>query len=130
MAEERRTYEFSRDEDAVFRRLAGAMRFVAAAMLVPAAVLVLGPAYRLVTYGASIGQGLVAVLGLLLIVMAGNLFGAAAHFRRIATTEGHDIENLMVAVREVARAYAVQRWIWIAVGLVLILALATSVTAQ
>jgi hypothetical protein len=70
------------------------------------------------------------VLGLLLLVMGGNLFGAAAHFRRITTTEGHDIENLMVAMREVARAYAVQRWIWIAVGLVLLLALATSVTAQ
>jgi hypothetical protein len=36
----------------------------------------------------------------------------------------------MIAISEVARVYAVQRWLWIALGLVLIGAIATSVTAQ
>jgi hypothetical protein len=125
-----RHYEFSPQEDAVFRRLAGAVSFVGATMLVPGAVLLLGPAYLFFTRGPSTAEGLLAVLGILLAVMGVNLFGAAQHFKRIATTEGHDIENLMRAMGEVARVYAVQRWLWIALGLVLILALATSVTAQ
>lgn len=70
------------------------------------------------------------MLGALLLVMGVNLFGAAQHFKRIATSEGRDIENLMIAISEVARVYAVQRWLWIALGLVLIGAIATSVTAQ
>jgi hypothetical protein len=121
---------FSPQQDAVFRRLAGAMRFVGAAMLVPGAVLLVGPTYLFLTRGPSIAEGALAVLGALLLVMGVNLFGAAQHFKRIATSEGRDIENLMIAISEVARVYAVQRWLWIALGLVLIGAIATSVTAQ
>jgi hypothetical protein len=125
-----RNYEFSPQQDAVFRRLAGAMSFVGATMLVPGAVLLVGPTYLFLTRGPSIAEGALAVLGALLLVMGVNLFGAAQHFKRIATSEGRDIENLMIAISEVARVYAVQRWLWIALGLVLIGAIATSVTAQ
>ena len=121
-----RNYEFSPPQDAVFRRLAGAVTFVGAAMMVPGAVLVGVPAYVFFARGPSTADGLVAMLGVLLIVMGVNLLGAAQHFRRIATTEGRDIENLMIAMRELARVYAVQRWLWIAVAVVLIVALATS----
>ena len=125
-----RNYEFSAPQDAVFRRLAGAVSFVGAAMMVPGAVLVGVPAYVLFARGPSAVEGLVAVLGVLLIVMGVNLLGAAQHFRRIATTEGRDIENLMTAMGELARVYAVQRWLWIAVALVLIVALATSLPVR
>ena len=125
-----RNYEFSPQQDAVFRRLASAVSFVGAAMMVPGAVLLVVPAYLCFTQGLSAAEGLLAVLGILLMVMGVNLFGAAQHFKRVATTEGHDIENLMIAMDEVARVYAVQRWLWIALGLVLIGAIATSLTAR
>jgi sulfite exporter TauE/SafE len=121
-------YEFSPQQDAVFQRLAGAVAFVGAAMMVPGAVLAVLPAYLFSTRGPSLGEGLVAVLGILLIVMGVNLVAAAQHFKRIATTEGHDIENLMVAMGEVARVYAVQRWLWVALAFVLIVAITTSLT--
>jgi len=121
-------YEFSPQQDAVFRRLASAVTFVGAAMMVPGAVLVAIPAYLFSTRGPSVDEGRVVVLGILLLVMGVNLVAAAQHFKRIATTEGHDIENLMVAMGEVARVYAVQRWLWVALALVLIVAIATSLT--
>jgi hypothetical protein len=102
-------YEFSPQQDAVFPRLAGAVSFVGAAMMVPGTVLVVLPAYLFAPHGPSVGEGLAGVLGILLIVMGVNLVAAAQHFKRIATTEGRDIENLMVAVSEVARVDAVQR---------------------
>ena len=120
-----RNYEFSPEQDAEFRRLAGAVSFVGAAMMAPGAVLVVVPAYLFVAHGPSVPQGLVAVLGVLLMVMGINLLGAARHFNRIAGTDGHDIENLMIAMGEVARVYGIQRWLWIALGLVLIVAVAT-----
>jgi len=76
----------------------------------------------------SVAMATLVVLGILLLVMGVNLVAAAQHFKRIATTEGHDIENLMVAMGEVARVYAVQRWLWVALALVLIVAIATSLT--
>jgi len=123
-------YEFSPTQDAVFRRLAGAMTFVGAVMMVPGAMLAGVPAYVFFTRGPSAAEGLVAVLGLLLLVMGANLLGAAQHFRRIATTEGRDIENLMIAMGELARVYAVQRWLWTAVALVLIVAIGTTVSVR
>jgi hypothetical protein len=125
-----RNYEFTPQQDAVFRRVAGAVSFVGAAMMVPAAVLLVVPAYLFLARGPSAPEGLFAVLGILLMVMGVNLFGAAQHFKRIATTEGRDIENLMIAMGEVARVYAVQRWLWIALGLVLIVAIVTNLTAR
>jgi hypothetical protein len=125
-----RNYEFTPQQDAVFRRLAGAVSFVGAAMMVPGAVLLIVPAYMFSVHGPSVPEGLFVVLGILLMVMGVNLFGAAKHFKRIATTEGRDIENLMIAMDEVARVYAVQRWLWIALGFVLIVAIVTSLTAR
>jgi hypothetical protein len=57
-------YEFSPQQDAVFQRLAGAMTFIGAAMMVPGVVLLVVPAYLLFTHGPSVAEGLLAVLGI------------------------------------------------------------------
>jgi len=124
-----RGYEFTPDQNAVFRRLAGAMSFVGAAMSVPGVIVAVTAVYLAVVKGPQVAEALGVVLGVLLLVMAVNLIRAAQHFHRIATTKGHDIENLMVAVAEMTRVYAIERWLWIAFGIVLIVALATGVTA-
>jgi len=115
-------YEFDREQNAVFSRLAGSMRFVGLAILISGGILV-SPAYRLFRPGAYIELGLLVVLGVVLMVMGANLFGAANHFKRIATTEGSDISNLMVAMKELAAVYALQRWLWIAIAIAAIISL-------
>jgi hypothetical protein len=109
-------YEFDREQNAVFSRLAGSMKFVGLAILISGGLL-FSPAYRLFRPGAGayVELGLLAVLGVVLVVMGANLYGAANHFKRIATTEGSDISNLMVAMKELAAVYALQRWLWIAI---------------
>jgi len=74
-------YEFDQDQNAVFLRLAGSMKFVGLAILISGGIL-FSPAYRLFRpgSGAYLELGLLIVLGVVLVVMGANLYGAAKDF--------------------------------------------------
>jgi amino acid transporter len=123
-----RPYEFDDAQNAIFARLGGAMMFVAAAMLLLSAVVgVAAVAFARLTLT---GTAILAPLGIAVAVMGTQLFAAARRFRRIVGTRGNDISNLMAALDEMAVAYGVQRWLWITVSVVIVLALATTIVGR
>ena len=118
-------YEFDQGGNAVFARLAGAMVFVGIAMLIPGVLLgVVAFLWR----PTPLGQGICGVLALLLVALGVLQYGAAGHFRRIVTTQGNDVENLMIALGELTSVYEIQRWLWMVLGAIVLLALAGTVT--
>lgn len=121
-------YEFSERENATVAHLAFVMRFVAVAHLVLGAVLAFG-VIRLWPVSARAGAVL-GVLAILVIAMGIHLIRAASHFRGIVAVRGHDIENLMAALGELANVYAVQRWTYVAAALAIVLALLTTISVR
>jgi hypothetical protein len=123
-----RRYEFDDTQNAAFARLAGAMMFVAVAMLLVSAIV--GSAAVVVARSTLAGGAILAPLGIAVAVMGAQLFAAARRFRRIVATRGNDIGNLMTALEEMAVAYRVQRWLWMTVSVVIVLALATTIVGR
>jgi hypothetical protein len=118
-------YEFDEGANAVFARLAGAMVFDGIAMCIPGVLLgVVAFLWR----PTLIAQGICGVLALLLVAMGVLQYRAAGHFRRIVTTQGKDVESLMIALGELTSVYEIQRWLWLVLGAVVLLALAGTVT--
>lgn len=104
------------------------MRFVGIAHLVLGAALAVGVArFWLVSTRAVV---VLAVLAILVIVMGAHLVRAAARFRGIVTVRGRDIENLMAALGELGRVYAVQRWMFVAAALAIAFALMTAIPVR
>ena len=124
----RRPYEFDDAQNATFAKLADAMTFVAAAMILLSAAV--GVAVIALARSTMIGSAILAPLGIAVAVMGAQQFAAARRFRRIVGTRGHDISNLMSALEEMAVAYGVQRWLWMTALIVILLALATTIVGR
>jgi len=128
-------YEFTAKQNEVVSKLSGAMTFGAAAIAVCGIILAVYGAYGafaiLARLHASLrfSRGGIAFLALFLapggslLFMGAHLYGAASHFRNIATTEGRDIDNLMVSLSELLEVYVLQRWLWIVMAMSAALAL-------
>ena len=123
-----RPYEFDDAQNATFARLAGAMTFVAIAMLLLSAIV--GAAAVVLVRSTLAGSAILTPLAIAVAVMGAQLFAAAGRFRRIVATSGKDISNLMVALEEMAVAYRVQRWLWVTVSAVIVIALATTIVGR
>ena len=123
-----RRYEFDDAQNATFARLAGAMTFVAIAMLLLSAIV--GAAAVLLVRSTLAGSAILTPLAIAVAVMGAQLLAAAGRFRRIVATSGKDISNLMVALEEMAVAYRVQRWLWVTVSAVIVIALATTIVGR
>jgi hypothetical protein len=121
---EQRRYEFDAAQNATFARLAGAMAVAAVAMMLVS--LVVGAAAILVARSALAVGAILAPLAVAVAAMAVQLFAASRRLRRVVATRGNDIDNLMVALGDMANAYSVQRWLWLTALLVIVLALATT----
>jgi hypothetical protein len=122
---EPRRYEFDATQNATFGRLAGAMTVSAVAMMLVSVVVVVA---AVLVARSALGVGaILAPLAVAVAAMAVQLYAAARRLRRIVATRGSDIDNLMVALAEMANAYGVQRWLWLTALLVVLLALATTV---
>ncbi len=119
-----RRYEFSPDQNAIFSRLAGAMRFVAIVMVLASGTV--GIAAVFIGRSTVVGAAMVAPLAIAVAFLAAQLYQAATHFRRIVSTRGSDVEHLMAALDEMANAYLTQRWLWIVAAVAILLALATT----
>jgi hypothetical protein len=124
----RRPYEFDDAQNATFVKLADAMTFVAAAMILLSASV--GVAVIALARSTLIGSAILAPLGIAVAVMGAQQFAAARRFRRIVGTRGNDISNLMAALEEMAIAYGVQRWLWMTALIVILLALATTIVGR
>ncbi len=120
----RRPYEFDDAQNATFASLARAMKFVAVAMLLVSGIIGVGAV--LLARSTLAGAAILAPLAIAVAIMAAQLYAAARRFRRIVLTQGRDISNLMVALDEMAIAYGVQRWLWVTVSIVILLALLTT----
>ena len=125
---EQRRYEFDDAQNATFSSLATAMMFVAGAMLLLS--IVVGAAAIVLARSSLVASAILAPLDIAIVVMAGQLYRAAKHFRRIALTRGNDIQNLIVALNDMVAVYRVQRWLWISVLAVVVVALATTIVSQ
>jgi hypothetical protein len=121
-------YEFDDTQNNTFRSLASMLRFVGITMFLPGVILIL-PALGLGFYvlGRHMTERDTAYLivlgvpGALMVTMGFHMYRAASHFRNIATTTGHDIANLMTAIKELIGVYEIQRWLWIVIGFLLII---------
>lgn len=120
-----RAYEFDEAQNATFATLAGAMTFVSIVMLCLSAVVV--TAVVLLARVTVTGSAILAPLGLAVAVMGAQLFAAGRRFRRVVSTRGSDISNLMLALNEMAVAYRIQRWLWLTVLVAIALALLTTI---
>ena len=118
-------YEFDQGGNAVFARLAGAMVFVGIAMCIPGVLL---GVVAFLLRPTLLGQVVCGVLAILLVVIGLLHYGAARHFKRIVTTQGRDVDNLMIALAELTTVYEIQRWLWIVLGATVLIALAGTVT--
>jgi hypothetical protein len=128
MPPEERRYEFDDAQNATFARLASAMTFVAVAMLLLGAIV--GTAAVVIARATLAGSAILAPLAIAVAIMAVQLHAAARRFRRIVATRGNDIRNLMMALDELVISYRVQRWLWITVSVVVVIALATSIVGR
>ena len=118
-------YEFDQQQNAVFTKLAAAMAFVGIVMLIPGTLLGVAMIGLRLT---PLGKGVGGVLAILLVALGLLQYRAARHFRRITTTRGSDVDNLMSALGELADVYVIQRWLWIVLGAVVLIALAGTMT--
>jgi hypothetical protein len=125
---EQRPYEFDDAQNATFTRLASAMMFVAITMLLLS--LVVGGAAVVLARSTLAGGAIIAPLAIAVAVMGAQTYAAARHFRRIVATRGNDMDNLVVAIEEMATAYGVQRWLWITVLVAVVVALATTIVGR
>ena len=114
------SYEFDAQQNAAFAKLAGAMTFCAIALVIPATLLGLAAFEFESTWS---GRAVYLILAVLLIAIGLLQLGAGRRFKRIVTTTGHDVDNLMTAVGGLVAAYETQRWLWIVVGFVVAVAL-------
>lgn len=99
-------YEFDENEDAVCRETsswttrAGIIQVVCGAIMVIAGVLQLG---------SSTWDGVESIVGAVVsLVIGATLINAATFLKRVATTEGNDVFNLLGAIDAYKRAFQIQ----------------------
>ncbi len=100
-------YEFNDSENAVFRELAGNMKFVGIAGVILGALAALGGLLALL--GARPGEFLKdAIEGTAWLLIGLWTLSASRAVMRIVDTQGSDITNLMTAMRELKKVYRFQ----------------------
>ena len=112
-------YEFSDEQGATIGRLAGRMDVVGK-VLVALAVLSLLSAFFGADPEERVGD---LITGVLVGLVGWWTVRAARSFREVATTEGHDIPHLMNALGELHKLYTLQFWVFVALGILLAVAL-------
>jgi hypothetical protein len=100
------TYEFSREQDDTFRKLAGAMKFVGVMFILFGGFGSIIGTIELIAKGHG-GNGIVS--GLLYMVLGVFTLQGGGAFGAIAATQGNDIPNLMRAVDQLRRFYGTLR---------------------
>jgi hypothetical protein len=115
-------YEFTAEQNDVIGDLARKMRFVGLmGMIVGVLLSIVGVASLVGSPRGSAGP-VNLIMGVASALVGAWTRTASIGFQRIVETEGHDIANLMGALGELRRIYALQRILLIVVLLLLVLA--------
>jgi hypothetical protein len=106
-------YEFGPDESKLIKRLSGSMFFVGVMTQL------FGLLEILAGFSKRDTDRIVAIVeGVLMLLIGGWLYRAAASFQKIVDTSGSDVSHLMAALRRLRSVFALQAFIF---GLVCIL---------
>jgi hypothetical protein len=101
-------YEFDDTHNRVFSELGTAMGFVAIALVVFGALLILGGVAQL--FDGAEGLGLAGLVhGTVMLLTGIWTRGAARSVHRIVASRGNDVGNLMHAMEHLGRVYRLQR---------------------
>ncbi len=122
-----RQYEFSSSQNQVIKQLADKMRFVSYFLI---GVGVLNALIGIIglfstTLRGSFGE---IITGILLTLLGFWTYKASISFKRIVSTQGNDVENLMGALGELRKLYTLQYWlliitlVFIVIGIILAIA--------
>lgn len=107
-------YEFNNTQNQLIRQLAQKMRFVG---YILSALGVLVIVAGIVNF--RLGGFATIIQGIIQLIIGIWTAKAATSFQLIVKTQGNDIENLMTALGELRKLYALQYWIFI-IALVLV----------
>lgn len=103
------TYEFDNSQNQLIRDLAQKMRLVSYFLITMG---VLGIIAGILSIGARGAVGSI-IQALFLLITGIWTFKACSSFQNIVDTQGQDIENLMLALGELRKLYALQYWLLI-----------------
>ncbi len=129
-------YEFSNNQNTLIQDLARKMNFVAILMIAGGAlgilagviVLFVGSTNANTTEGVHLDFSSL-VQGAFLLILGIWTRNAASAFKRVVNTTGRDIENLIGALRELRKLYALQYWLAIVLLVLLAIALVITISA-
>lgn len=107
-------YEFNNSQNQLIRQLAQKMRFVGYILLALGVLVIVA---GIVNF--RLGGFATVIQGIIQLIIGIWTAKAATSFQLIVKTQGNDIENLMTALGELRKLYALQYWIFI-IALVLV----------
>ena len=107
-------YEFNNTQNQLIRQLAQKMRFVGYILLTLGVLVIVA---GIVNF--RLGGFATIIQGIIQLIIGIWTAKAATSFQMIVKTQGNDIENLMTALGELRKLYALQYWIFI-IALVLV----------
>ena len=107
-------YEFNNTQNQLIRQLAQKMRFVGYILLALGVLVIVA---GIVNF--RLGGFATIIQGIIQLIIGIWTAKAATSFQLIVKTQGNDIENLMTALGELRKLYALQYWIFI-IALILV----------
>jgi len=107
-------YEFNNTQNQLIRQLAQKMRFVGYILLALGVLVIVA---GIVNF--RLGGFATIIQGIIQLIIGIWTAKAATSFQLIVKTQGNDIENLMTALSELRKLYALQYWIFI-IALILV----------
>jgi hypothetical protein len=112
-------FEFDVNQNDLLEDLSGKMRFVGLLLLVVGA---LNGVAGVIILFSKMQDGLSSIVAGVIFVLIGFWTRqASTSFTQIVETEGHDISNLMIALGELRKLYALQYWMILAGTALLVL---------
>lgn len=103
------SYEFSSTEERLIGDLAGNMKFVSYFLIIISFFQIFAGILRI----AFIEGISIIITGIINLIIGFWTSQAASSFRLVAKTKGHDIGNLMNALKQLKKLYALQYWLLI-----------------
>lgn len=121
-------YEFSGSQNELIADLAKKMNFVGILLIAGAILSIIsGVVVLIAAFSRGIFDLSSIIQGVLFLLVGLWTRNAAQSFKRVVSTSGADIENLMGALGELRKLYTLQYWLAIIVLIFLVLTLALAI---
>ncbi|WP_013323712.1 hypothetical protein [Gloeothece verrucosa] len=105
------SYEFNTTEEKLIGDLAGKMKFVSYFFMAVGVVQAFAGILHLTS--ATLDPPSIIISGLINLAIGIWTYKAASSFSLVAKTRGHDLENLMDALKQLKKLYSLQYWLLI-----------------